>query len=241
MSYIIGETKYEGKILPLHSHDYWEIILYHTGSGFLYYNEQSFSVKSGDIVIIPPKTMHRSLSEDNLKSFYFAGNFDSSFNLTAPFLFHDSDNKDAVNLCRMIYNNRFQKGEFLLSLHNAFIQLVLQNLKIDDNKSIAVNKIINQINLNFHDASLDLNLLLKKSGYAEDYIRAHFKKVTGKTPVEYLTEIRITHAKQLIELYKNALTLGEIALHSGFSDYIYFSRRFKFFTGVSPQEYKLTV
>ena len=185
--------------------------------------------------------MHRSLSEDNLKSFYFAGNFDSSFNLTAPFLFHDSDNKDAVNLCRMIYNNRFQKGEFLLSLHNAFIQLVLQNLKIDDNKSIAVNKIINQINLNFHDASLDLNLLLKKSGYAEDYIRAHFKKVTGKTPVEYLTEIRIAHAKQLIKLYKNALTLGEIALHSGFSDYIYFSRRFKFFTGVSPQEYKLTV
>ncbi|MBR5900472.1 MAG: AraC family transcriptional regulator, partial [Clostridia bacterium] len=46
------------------------------------------------------------------------------------------------------------------------------------------------------------------------------------------------HAKQLIDTYKDALLLYEVAILSGFSDYVYFSRRFKKFTGLSPQEYK---
>jgi len=237
MNFLIGQTEYQNKTFHMHSHDYWEIIVYHLGQGTLFFGENSMHVKSGNIVIVPPKTLHCSNTQDQLKSFYLAGKMDSTFNFTSPFIFND-DSQEGVELCRIIFNNRFKKSEFLNSLCTAFLQFILQNLKIEDDKGVAVNKIIDEINFNFADATLDLNYLLKKSGYAEDYIRSHFKKVTGKTPVEYLTEIRITHAKQLINLYKNAMPLGEVALLSGFNDYVYFSRRFKSFTGVSPQDYK---
>jgi AraC-like DNA-binding protein len=83
--------------------------------------------------------------------------------------------------------------------------------------------------------------LLQKSGYAEDYIRSHFKKVTGKTPNGFLTDIRIKHATFLIEIYANTLSLQSIAEQCGYLDYVYFSKTFKSILGVSPKEYKNTI
>ena len=83
--------------------------------------------------------------------------------------------------------------------------------------------------------------MLNSSGYAEDYIREQFKLSTGKSPVRFLTDIRIDFAEQLIELYANQISLSEVALRSGYYDYAYFSRRFRQKTGVSPQEYKRQV
>lgn len=79
---------------------------------------------------------------------------------------------------------------------------------------------------------------LIKSGYAEDYIRNRFKAKTGKTPTQFLTDIRIKRACFLIEVYKSSYSLTEISEQCGFTDYIYFSKRFKSITGFSPAEYK---
>lgn len=62
-----------------------------------------------------------------------------------------------------------------------------------------------------------------------------FKKMTGKTPVQYLTELRIDRAKQL--LIGSDQRLKEIAEQTGFRDEYYFSRRFKQAVGVSPTQF----
>lgn len=62
---------------------------------------------------------------------------------------------------------------------------------------------------------MDLCEILNKSGYAEDYIRARFKYITGKTPVEFLSKVRISHACVLMDTYKSALTLNEISEKCG--------------------------
>ena len=95
-----------------------------------------------------------------------------------------------------------------------------------------------QILSNFYDSNFNVTELLNHSGYAEDYIRANFKKFVGKTPVEYLNELRINHAKTLINVYQNSVPLIDISLNCGFIDYIYFSRKFKQVVGISPIEYK---
>lgn len=77
--------------------------------------------------------------------------------------------------------------------------------------------------------------LAEIAGLSPDYYSRAFKKETGKSPMEYLTEIRINHAKQSLLLTQESHRI--IAQDVGFSDEFYFSRKFKAVTGVSPSFY----
>ncbi|MBR2180546.1 MAG: helix-turn-helix transcriptional regulator, partial [Oscillospiraceae bacterium] len=88
--------------------------------------------------------------------------------------------------------------------------------------SMVLQDIVTKISDNFFDSGINIGEILKKSGYAEDYIRAQFKIFTGKSPIGFLTEMRINHACYLIDIYKNSLSLTEIAEKCGYTDYVYF-------------------
>ncbi|OGV52516.1 MAG: hypothetical protein A2017_19175 [Lentisphaerae bacterium GWF2_44_16] len=63
-----------------------------------------------------------------------------------------------------------------------------------------------------------------------------FKKNYKITPINYLLELRIKAAKNL--LTSTALKSGEIASKTGFKNIFYFSRTFKKHTGHYPSEYR---
>ena len=63
-----------------------------------------------------------------------------------------------------------------------------------------------------------------------------FKKETGQNFLDYLTELRISKAKEL--LCGETLSVQDVAETVGYSDLKYFSRLFKKATGVSPSDYK---
>jgi AraC-like DNA-binding protein len=61
----------------------------------------------------------------------------------------------------------------------------------------------------------------------------------GVSPLKYLTQIRISHAKRLLRLkQRSGMSIQEIAWLSGFQDSLYFSRVFKKATGVAPQDWE---
>lgn len=241
MEYKIDLTKYKDNAIPKHEHGYYEVIIYLSGSGRLYFADKSYPVKKGVIALVPPHTRHGSVSEGGLKSIYVAGNFGNAFNFLEPIVFFDNDREEGCNLATMIYNNRYGNKEYLQSLCTAYARFILQNVKVQDGIGLAVSKITDYIASNFYDSELNLNAILNDSGYSEDYIRAQFKSISGKTPNEYLTDIRIRHACSLIDIYKNAMSLTEIAELCGYTDYIYFSRKFKAVKGQSPQRYKNSI
>ena len=109
---------------------------------------------------------------------------------------------------------------------------------MDDIINSAVKEIINKISINANDSEFNVSTLLDSSRYSKDYIRAVFKKRTKKTPTEFLTSVRINNACHLIELYKNSLSLPEIAERSSFLDYSYFSKLFKKYIGEPPIEFR---
>ena len=74
-----------------------------------------------------------------------------------------------------------------------------------------------------------------------DYFRRLFLQETGKTPLQYLTSIRIRRARELIDVYGDTLSLFRIAEQCGYTDYVYFSRRFKETCGMSPRAYQARV
>lgn len=68
------------------------------------------------------------------------------------------------------------------------------------------------------------------------YLAALFKKETGLTFLEYLTSVRIHHAKLLLQDLK--LSISQITHAVGYNDSKYFTRIFTKSTGVKPLEYR---
>lgn len=222
---------------PEHKHRFYEIIIYTDGTGCFSLNDLSLPVSKGTIIVVPPGMEHGTVSDNGCERIFIHGEFDRDLNLAGPVVIKDNSEQEGLFLAEMIYRNRYKNSRYVAELVNVFIEHILQNIETDDNMNAAVKAVINEINNRFSDCSLNLNAVLKQSGYAEDYIRAKFKESTGKTPVRFLTEMRISYACFLIEVFKKSLSLYDIAEKCGYTDYVYFSRRFKEIMGISPRKY----
>lgn len=71
---------------------------------------------------------------------------------------------------------------------------------------------------------------------SDNYMSQIFRQETGKTITEYLTEVRVNHA---IEMLKDSrYKLGEIGSFVGYPSVSYFCRIFKRIVGCTPSEYR---
>lgn len=238
MSYLIGLTE---KTALSHKHHNYEIIVYLSGEGIFHCDEGDFPVNAGNIVVVPPYTMHCTMAEDSPERIYINGELNQLFNLPVPVVLCDNTQGEGVDLAKIIYRNRYGNPDYVDSLCNAIAHFILKNIKQDKGIDIAITEIAREITENSFDSNINLSYILDRSGYAQDYIRAQFRKLIGKTPNEFLTDIRMKRARYLIDVYKTTLSLAEIAEKCGYNDYIYFSRRFKKKWGISPQEYKNSI
>lgn len=226
------------KEFPFHKHKEYEISFYANTRGFLNTQTSSYSFSPGSVVIIPPETLHSSVSDTELCGIYLKGNFGHVFQLTHPVVVNDNQDGEAGKLISLIFKNRYGNKEYLSSLCEAYVRFLATNIQLESDSVRAVNDIISQITAKSFDPLIDLSCILKTGAYSEDYIRSIFKKITGKTPVEFLTDIRISHACFLIETLGKTTSFSQIAEKCGYSDYAYFSKKFKAVTGVSPQKYR---
>lgn len=63
-----------------------------------------------------------------------------------------------------------------------------------------------------------------------------FKRATGMTLVDYVTQVRLTHAARLLQ--ETDLSIAEIASTVGFADQSYFDRRFRRHFGRTPRLFR---
>lgn len=83
---------------------------------------------------------------------------------------------------------------------------------------------------------LSLKRLSEMVFLSPNYICTLFKEETGQTISDYLTSLRIDHAKRL--LAENGIKVYEVAHAVGYTDSRYFNKVFKKFTGVNLSEYR---
>lgn len=110
---------------------------------------------------------------------------------------------------------------------------MLKDFAGDENRTIRIAKeyIRNNLsrNLKAKDVAAQVNL-------SEAYFAIYFKDKTGVNFRDYLLNVRMEYAKQMLK--SHVANISEIAYRTGYQDYRSFSRAFKNETGMTPSEYQ---
>ena len=92
------------------------------------------------------------------------------------------------------------------------------------------------IDSHYRNKDLSLDEVSRTVDISPYYFSKIFKEETGRNFVEYVTDIRIGRAREL--LLSSDMSMKEICGEVGYGDPNYFSRIFKKHAGVTPTEYK---
>lgn len=88
----------------------------------------------------------------------------------------------------------------------------------------------------YYCSNINIEDICKEIYLSSSYFKRVFKNKTGKTPYQFLTEIRVEKAKEMLK--DKGYTMREVARLCGFSNPGSLSAVFKKNTGISPFEYK---
>lgn len=120
-------------------------------------------------------------------------------------------------------------------LFNLFLSIRGEANQASDNDAIAAK--IERYLLENYASHITNQTLSQQFGFVPSYVSKLFKSYKGVSPGDYLTQIRIEKAKELIR-FNPKLALSDVATAVGFSDPSYFSRLFKRAEGVMPTEFR---
>ena len=95
------------------------------------------------------------------------------------------------------------------------------------------------IQIHYTDAKLSLHILAAQANLSASHFSVVFSQESGKNFKEYLTQVRLKKAKELLRM--TSLRSADIAYQVGYNDPHYFSSVFKKHTGLSPIEFRSQV
>ena len=133
--------------------------------------------------------------------------------------------------------NEIQKISKTLVLLGYFSELIYNEYKqkFDSpqlrTESVSVIHTMEHIQNNFHD-KISTDELAKIAHMSRSTYLRHFKKLCKCTPQQYLTEIRIEKAMEMLKTTNRSIT--EISQDCGFFDSAHFSHIFMKAKGISP-------
>ena len=100
---------------------------------------------------------------------------------------------------------------------------------------VRLRKMIGYLETNF-SGKLRLEEIARAASVSVSEALRCFREGVHTTPIGYLNQYRLNHARQ--RLAATALSVTEIAIESGYSSAAYFDRQFLHSFGLSPTEYR---
>lgn len=224
-------------------------LLFYTvhGSGYLVMNQQKYIIPAGSITFIPRGTpCQYGTPKNGLWEFYW---LHTAGDIATRFLDSTAQSGNFVADFQPGYNY-VQRLEELIRLcsrheHNTDLLLSAQLSDLLHHTAIRLNetaesaslssRAISYIEHHFH-AHLTVEETAQSLYVSPAHLIRTFKKETGYTPHEYITEYRLMIAAQLLEFGRQRV--DEIALSTGFSSPSHFISSFKRQYGCTPLQYR---
>lgn len=219
-----------------HSHKCWEIIYNLSGENYSKIGENSYHIQPGDIMIIPPSTLHNGASDEMYTDMYVQAKEIDFYDVT---VIHDHDG-NILTLFNILHRIFWQKENNYSKICDAVLDSICQYAKkytTEHYRHTFIYKLKDYIYENIPNPNFRISDISDYIGYDIDYIRRSFYAETGKTPSEYLANLRISLAKKLL-LQESFISIKDVAAKCGFSDSFYFSTLFRKKTNLTPTQYR---
>lgn len=254
------KEKDQGMQVP-HYHNAYEIYYLQDGSRGYDFKDKTLKLNKGNLLLINKHIKHQTFITD---SQYFnrflikfkessLGNFNQQENNLLSLFDKDFKQIDLEVETRIMVesilsqmNKEAEKNSYArdIYLRTLLIELLIiinryfNNKDIDKKESnyhLKIVKIMDYIEKNYQ-LDLSLNRLAEQFSYSSSYLSTLFKEKTDYTITEYINNIRIKEAQNLLLSRKDKI--GEIAEKVGYNNLVHFGRNFKARTGLSPSEYR---
>jgi AraC family transcriptional regulator len=245
----------------IHCHEGYEFFIPFTDMPFVLIDDKCYYAYKNHILPVNPEQWHGvSRPMNNIKFIDIL--ISKSFMQETAEKIYNSKNVEFINgvypINRSILNiieMYLEEGKMnapgisimLESLSHNIAVLILRDIKNNlvssreinsNNYTCRVKDVIDYIHTNYNsDCSLkELSEIADMSSF---HLIRTFKLSTGKTPIEYLLDVRIDKAKSL--LTNKSLNILDICIECGFNNVSHFIRIFKKRVGYTPSEYRIRV
>ena len=127
---------------------------------------------------------------------------------------------------------RHSLADLLITLFRMYEQYTGRRPEIKDPVIAEITRYIGSD----YGADITLGSLAGRVHLSREYLSRYFKKRTGRTIHEYLTEVRMRNAKRMIATSRHPIS--DIAEYCGYPSISNFQKAFKRETGMSAKEYR---
>lgn len=140
--------------------------------------------------------------------------------------------------------NELNRMETLDEINTHFYKL-FENIvgKLQERKSTKyddlVNRVIELVNQKYADQNLSIESIADLINMSPAYLGRLFRKLANKSVIDYINEVRIEKAKELLQ--KTSCPINDIVEQIGYTNSQYFYKVFKKMHGVTPNEYRQSV
>ena len=248
-----------------HTHGQFEMVIITKGSGLHTVNDETEAIKAGDVFVINQHVSHAfdetmelevcniGFPEEVLDGAgpelrrlpgFHALFVTGPIKADAPFLcklsLSSSQLSETVKLIQKLNSElKARKPAFEVISRAYFYELIVllsrQYLHMNDSTIISIAKAASYMEENYPQ-KLTLEQLAEISGFSVRHFNRLFMKHYNKTPIQYLTDIRLEAAQDYLS--NTGMKLIDIAIAVGFYDESVLSRQFKKKYGFTPLRFK---
>lgn len=239
----------------LHGHHHFLLTLITQGRGVQTLNGREIPFGPGDLFLLSPADFHKNTVEEGQRFTYYGVKFTYELmdarlsELCAldrlPLYLHLPDQASAIArniFCQLVEEcqngqDRLGNRAFMQALVEQLIIMALREIKKDTLvcQEAFINRALGYLYSHFSEA-ITVGDAAAYVGYTPNYFNTCFRQQIGVPFGEYLRQMRLNYAENLLR--SSIMPVTEVAYESGFGSLSYFSRCFRDKYNLSPQEYR---